>query len=568
MSLASISMTKIAIGVSVIWVLAVFAYGLGYVARLDATEAGRTLPTLDFMFLVFAVAGPLAMIWIVVTLLRRAEILSDTISAQGESALALAATIVNLNDSIDAMSEGTQGRLIQACDRMEQHADQAAATFERNLSETGSRLNRVLLESVVLIDERIAGRVDAFEAALERQRASLDQHLRDDTTRLSDSLEAQAFALQRRLGDDTERLSNAIKVELSSLSELKSSLIENIREGLSESRAKLDQGISQVLTHQKSGVQQTNEQLHKALDAFSATLIDVQNRQSRLIDSDIGEPVRELTAVVEETRKAFAASPPASPEALADLLGRSTHHILRKDRKTVEDIVLRVAKVEEKAGRMLDLIDRTSRLNPLMEWPHVTPPSTPDADASAEAASLPELPFPELPRSIPRAPVNWAAALRTLDGDADRPGAGAAVRTAAQDPDIALLLNQVSSLAAVLADDKVHLEDLTPEHASAPLWHRYAMGERGAEVAQLGDIGDEITLALVRARLRSDTDFRALVIRFADGYGGLLRRAANDLGPDPKLVELAETRAGRAFILLGGLVGAFDPVGDPLDRAG
>ncbi|MFK7945868.1 MAG: hypothetical protein AB8B85_23565, partial [Paracoccaceae bacterium] len=188
------------------------------------------------------------------------------------------------------------------------------------------------------------------------------------------------------------------------------------------------------------------------------------------------------------------------------------------------------------------------------------------ADVAPDAAlSDAELPFANLPRSVPRAPINWGAALRTLDGQAGRGKAPAAVKAAAGDPDIAAVLVQSQAISKALADDKVHLEDLSFEHAPAALWHRYALGERGAEITSLGEVSDEISLALVRARLRSDPEFRALAIRFAASYGRMLGRAATDLGADPKLVEIAETRPGRAFVLLGGLVGAFDPVADPKD---
>ncbi|MFK7942916.1 MAG: hypothetical protein AB8B85_08415, partial [Paracoccaceae bacterium] len=361
------SMKRASLIASVVWVLAVFAYGIGYLAELDAVDTTRKLPTLDFMFLAFAIAGPLAMLWIVVALLSKAEMLSENIGAQGESALALAATVANLNDSIDALSAATQGRLIEACDRMERHSDNATATFERNLEETGSRLNRVMLESVVLIDERIAGRVDAFEAALERQRASLDQHLRDDTVRVADALEAQAAAMEQRLNDDTGRLSAAVAAELATLSELKSNLVDYVSGGLTDSRQQMDHGIAELLAHQQAGLEESNRRLTAAVDAFTSTLSELQTGHGKLLESDIGAPVRALAAEVQTTRQELAAKPPATAEALADLLGKSTQLLLRHDRKQLEEVVLRVENLEQKAGRMLDQIDRTSRLNPLMD---------------------------------------------------------------------------------------------------------------------------------------------------------------------------------------------------------
>lgn len=557
-----LSMTTLALIASIVWVLAICAYGIGYMARLDEADPSRTLPTLDVMFMVFAIVGPVAMLWIVVALLRRTETLSEHIAAQGESALALAATVANLNDSIDGLSAATQGRLIDACDRIEQHADTATAAFERNLEETGARLNRVMLESVVLIDERISGRVDAFEAALERQRASLDQHLRDDTGRLTDALELQSSAMEKRLTENTARLNAAIEAELGALAEVKTHLLGHVRTGLADSRAELNDGIASTLAHQKSGLEETNRKLNNALDAFSETLNNVKAEHTRLLDIGVGQPVLALSTEIANTRKELAAHPPASAEELAGLLGKSSQQILRQDRQRIEDVVLRVEALEAKAGVMLDKIDRTSRLNPLMDPPKTASTSLAEEMEIRDA----ELPFADLPRAMSRAPMNWGAALKAMDGEARRQQVAPAVKAAAQDLDLGAVLRQTEEVGAALSVDRVHLEDLTVEHASSELWYKYAMGVRGEDVAALGEVPDEITLALVRARLRGDMEFRALAIRFAASYGRLLRRAATELGSDPKLVEMAETKAGRAFVLLGGLVGAFDPVAGPIDE--
>lgn len=549
------SMNRIAVVASVIWVLAVASYAIGYVDQLGTGEGTRTLPTLDLMLFVFAIAGPLAMLWIVVVLLNRTAALSDSIAAQSDSALALATTLAALNDSIDVLSESTHGKLAEAAERMERHAEVSTDAFERNLAETGSRLNHVMLESIVLIDERIAGRIDTFEAALEQQRTSLDQHLRQDTARISEALEAQRVALDQRMNEDTTRLTAAIEAELAALAGLRAGLVDHVRAGLAESKAQLDEGIAASLADQKSGMAESNQKLDAGLEAFTTALARLQDEQARLADNDIAAPVRALTAEIAETRKTLMAHPPASVDSLADLLGKSAQQLLRHDRKALEGLLLRVEGLEQKAGDMLSRIDRTSRLNPLMDRPRVAPERTEDARDAHES----ELPFSMLPRSAPRLPVNWIAAVRALEGDAALPAAPHTVRQAALDPDIALVLKFSGSVAAGLAEDRVHLEDLSVQHASAALWHRYALGERSEEIAALGDVADDITLALVRARLRGDAEFRALAIRYADVYGRLLVRAADQMGPDPKLVEMADTRPGRAFLLLGGLVGAFTP---------
>ena len=111
---------RLALGLSGIWAGALIAYGIGYFARIGSGAGSvSVLPTLDLVFFIFAILGPIVMVWFAVAMLNRATHLSDAIAGQSESALALAATIDNLNDSVDALSTGTTGRLEQACDRME-----------------------------------------------------------------------------------------------------------------------------------------------------------------------------------------------------------------------------------------------------------------------------------------------------------------------------------------------------------------------------------------------------------------------------------------------------------------
>lgn len=545
------SINRIAVIASAIWVLAVGAYGVGYLAQLETGAGSRALPTLDFMLFVFAVVGPLAMLWIVVVLLNRTAELSDSIVAQGESALVLAESVANLNASIDELSDGTRGRLSTALDRMDRHAAASTKAFEENLAETSSRLNRVLLESIVTIDERIAGRVEAFEAALEAQRENLDQLLREDSARVSAALEGQRAALDRRLNDNTTRLTAAIETELSSLADLRVGLMDHVRSGLAESKARLDHGISETLAHQQTAVSDANRRLHAALEGFTNTLAQVQSKHTKLFDSDIGAPIRDLAKKIDETRRTLAAQPPATADALADMLGKTAQHLLRDDRKAAEGLLARLETLEETATDMLARIDRTSRLNPLMDSAlGETAPIASDDEAA-------ELPFAALPRSAARMAVNWAAAVRALRGEAERPGAPQLVTQASSDADIALVLELSGRVADALSEDKVHLEDLALDHAPAGLWHRYGTGERGGEITALGEVSDDIMLALVRARLRGDAEFRALAIRFADAHGRLIERASAELGADPKLVEIADTRPGRAFMLLGGMIGAF-----------
>ncbi len=82
-------------------------------------------------------------------------------------------------------------------------------------------------------------------------------------------------------------------------------------------------------------------------------------------------------------------------------------------------------------------------------------------------------------------------------------------------------------------------------------------GVRGPEVAGVGGIEDPAALERARALIKSDPIFRDTALYFQRRFDGVLAefgRAADDA----RLIELADTRSGRAFTLLARLGGAFD----------
>jgi hypothetical protein len=180
--------------------------------------------------------------------------------------------------------------------------------------------------------------------------------------------------------------------------------------------------------------------------------------------------------------------------------------------------------------------------------------------APPAAAPTSELPFPALPRGAGRAALDWTAVIRALADDSPGEARRHAIARASADPDVAALIGLTRGIAAALADDGLYLSDLSPVHCPATLWARFAAGERGGEIAALAGIEDEVALAITRTRLRDDLEFRRLAMRLVAAYARLVERAAAEIGADPRLVELAETRPGRAFQLLADPVRALWPM--------
>lgn len=175
-------------------------------------------------------------------------------------------------------------------------------------------------------------------------------------------------------------------------------------------------------------------------------------------------------------------------------------------------------------------------------------------------AGQPALPFDEAsnPTAAPRIP--WGDIARALEfpRNADDTAGFDAVRSAIRDPEVARLLQAAEDVLTMLAADGLHMEDLVPDHASLAAWRAYGEGARGQKATAIGGIRDEAVLAPVRARVRGDAIFRDACLVFIRRWNSLVGRVLGEMGEDPLLRDMADTRSGRAFMLVARAMGAFD----------
>jgi hypothetical protein len=424
------------------------------------------------------------------------------------------------------------------------------------------------------VDRATGELADRLEAAMLETMGKLDESLRARAARFEKALETQREALARRLDDEAERLSRTIEAETQNIASVQETLAARISSGFAENGARFDRQAAALLGSLQGRLDVVGERAEKALAAAAAELSAAQaarhrdldegfarrktalshtlDAAARIVEGEIVPLISGLRQALAETRDAVAAHPPASAAELSRLLGDAAEERIRPERVALEDAVGRITALEDLARKMLAEIDRTSRLNPLME------PAGP-ALAVSPAASA-ELPFPALPRAEGRTVLDWTAVIRALSDESPGETRRHAIERAAEDPDVAALIGLTRGVADALAEDGLYLSDLAPVHAPAALWARFAAGERGGEIAGLAGIEDDVALAIARSRLRDDPGFRRLAIRLVADYARLVERAAAEIGADPRLVEMAETRPGRAFQLLAGLLHAFRPV--------
>jgi hypothetical protein len=156
------------------------------------------------------------------------------------------------------------------------------------------------------------------------------------------------------------------------------------------------------------------------------------------------------------------------------------------------------------------------------------------------------------------APLGTDDLIRALDFPRDAADAQGfdLLRRALHDPNLADLVRAAEAVLSGLSAEGIEVRDLAPDRARPEVWRAFAQGARGPAVAALGGIRERAVLAQAAARMRAEPAFREAAHRFLRAFD--LRLAAFEtVASDAQIVRLAETRASRAFMILGRVTGIF-----------
>lgn len=156
------------------------------------------------------------------------------------------------------------------------------------------------------------------------------------------------------------------------------------------------------------------------------------------------------------------------------------------------------------------------------------------------------------------APLTRDELIRALDfprDDSDAAGFDL-LRRALHDHATAELIRAAQEVLSGLSSERIETRDLTPDRARPEVWRAFAQGARGPAVAALGGLRDRSVLALTAGRMRADPAFRDAAHRFLRAFD---RRLAEfeEGASDAQIAALSETRAARAFMILGRVTGMF-----------
>lgn len=158
-----------------------------------------------------------------------------------------------------------------------------------------------------------------------------------------------------------------------------------------------------------------------------------------------------------------------------------------------------------------------------------------------------------------RAPLSVADFIRALqfpESAEDKEGFRA-LRLALEDRTVAKLIRAAQDVLTLLSQEGIFMDDLKPDRARPEIWRKFAAGERGRAISGLGGIRDRSSLALTAGRMREDPVFRDAAHHFLRTFDKTFAEFEKNAS-DAELVDLADTRTARAFMLFGRATGTFD----------
>lgn len=132
-----------------------------------------------------------------------------------------------------------------------------------------------------------------------------------------------------------------------------------------------------------------------------------------------------------------------------------------------------------------------------------------------------------------------------------------ALRTALRHHPSAQVVRAAQDMLTLLSQDGIYTDDLIPDRAKPDVWRRFAKGERGRPVSELGGVRDRAALALSARRMREEPIFRDTAHHFLRSFDRTLARIEPE-ATDAEIARLSDTRSARAFMLIGRVSGLFD----------
>ncbi|MEM9429569.1 MAG: hypothetical protein AAGA32_08730 [Pseudomonadota bacterium] len=219
-----------------------------------------------------------------------------------------------------------------------------------------------------------------------------------------------------------------------------------------------------------------------------------------------------------------------------------------QDRARLVDLEAQAATVAKRAAEASALGARLSALEAQAVLPEPAEPPV------LEVETEPELPMLALDEPVE---LSNTQVVRALNFPADAGDAAGfdILRRALARPDLAQLLQAAEDCLNFLAEEGLYADDLLVAQASASDWRTFAKGGAArAALMPIQGIHDTGATTAVHARMRTDAVFRDAALVFQRRFDSFLSRFA-PMAEDREVLDLMDTRSGRAFILFAQVSG-------------
>lgn len=259
-----------------------------------------------------------------------------------------------------------------------------------------------------------------------------------------------------------------------------------------------------------------------------------------------------LSSAIDALRVTVAPRTMPGAEEMAEALTTAARKTMAEERAALSGAIDQLAEaLADTRGVVEEMSERDSKARRAGKKT-AAPPALSDGEQ-------PALPF-ETADAAPAPSIPWDSVVKALrfPRDADDAAGFDALRAVVADYDFAALLQAAEDTLSILSEDGLFMEDVQPDIAPIADWRRYADGERGADIASIGGVTDDVALAIARGRLRNDPVFRDTAMHFLRRFDKLMSRMLGELGDDPMVLEAADSRTGRAFMIVARAMGVFD----------
>jgi len=120
------------------------------------------------------------------------------------------------------------------------------------------------------------------------------------------------------------------------------------------------------------------------------------------------------------------------------------------------------------------------------------------------------------------------------------------------DPEAASLLQCAEDTLASLADIDLYMEDFIPRLVPVTTWRGHLDGSGGEAIEGIDALVEQTR---IRAKLNADKGFEHLCAKFMDRYEDMGRRLLAETDDEKLIVDLSNTRTGRAYLMIADAAG-------------